>query len=258
MSLLRSLSPVLVLVACAPEPARTAAPSPVHASQEAAAPEERPADSENDARWHATLRAIAAGYTTWGKVDDQMRWAPTLCAMPTPARARISASGDESTHGRKLYTLYAKDPEAYGAHRSYMPAPEVEGLADIAQVVVKEAFRPVEDPSSSRGIGLGGELLPAEHEGKRYVPGEPLGIYVVFQPKQAATAIDTDAGWVYGTVAADLKTVTSAGKVASCMGCHQKVAQGRLFGLAERQVMPPGPGPDGKHHAPNAAPNDRR
>jgi len=192
----------------------------------------------------ATLRAIAAGYTTWGKVDDQMRWAPTLCAMPTPARARISASGDESTHGRKLYTLYAKDPAAYGAQKSYTPAPEVPGLEDIIQVVVKEAFVPVETDKPGRSFGLGGELMPAEHEGKTYAPGDPLGIYVLFQPKSAA---DTDAGWVYGTVSADLKTVTSSGKVASCMGCHQKVPSGRLFGLAEKQEWPPGPGPDGRH-----------
>ena len=228
---MRCLSTVLLLVACAPEPAPILAPTPVHASQPAPAAVDEPGAAANDERWHATLRAIAAGYPSWGRVDDQMRWAPLSCAMPQPARAHISASGDESTHGRKLYTLYAKDPEAYGAHKSYAPPPELAGLADVAQVVVKEAFRPVEDPSPDRGFGLGGELQPAEHAGKRYRPGEPLGIYVVFQPRQADA--DTDAGWVDGTVAADLKTVTSAVKVASCMGCHQKVAQGRLFGLAE-------------------------
>jgi hypothetical protein len=39
------------------------------------------------------------------------------------------------------------------------------------------------------------------------------------------------AGWVYGTVAPD-GTVTSAGRVASCMGCHTPSAKHeRLFGL---------------------------
>lgn len=253
----------MTLVACAPESGRTEAPAAIEVSRQtspatpvlaheptsAASPIDDDSDAvANDDRWHPTLRAIAGGYKNWGRVDDQMRWAPTLCAMPQPARARISASGHESTHGRKLYTLYAKDPEAYGAHKSFVPAPEVAGLADIAQVLVKEAFVPVETARPDNSVSLDGELSPAQHEGKTYVPGEPLGIYVVFKPRQ--TRIDTDAGWVYGTVSADLKTVTSSGKVASCMGCHQKAPNDRLFGLAEKQVYPQGPGPDGRHTSP--------
>ena len=110
------------------------------------------------------------------------------------------------------------------------------------QVVVKEAFTPVE---TTKPDGFADDLRPAEHKGKRYEPGDPLGIYVVFKPRKASP--DTDAGWVYGTVTADLQTVTSAGKVASCMGCHKNAPHERLFGLAERQEMPPGPGADGRH-----------
>jgi len=264
---------IMTLAACAPEPARSEPPTAVEAAQQSPAPaptplveappaNEAPAPAvnaapaptglvANDPRWHASLRAIAAGYPSWGRVDDQMRWAPTLCAMPQPARARISASADDSTHGRKLYTLYAKDPAAYGAQKSFMPAPEVAGLADIKQVVVKESFVPIETARPDRSMGLGGGLMPAEHKGKTYVPGDALGIYVVFQPNKPSA--DTDDGWVYGTVSADLKTVTSSGKVASCMGCHQKVPKGRLFGLAEKQEWPPGPGPDGRHQSSNSA-----
>ena len=273
---MRSVLVIMTLAACAPEPARSEPPTAVAAAQheptpppppvvatppanEAPAPAANPVPtaSANDPRWHASLRAIAAGYTSWGRVDDQMRWAPTLCAMPQPARARISASGDENTHGRKLYTLYAKDPVAYGAQKSFTPAPEVAGLTDIKQVVVKEAFVPVETAKPDHSMGLGGGLMPAEHKGKTYVPGDALGIYVVFQPnlRPNTASADTDDGWVYGTVAADLKTVTSSGKVASCMGCHQKVPKGRLFGLAEKQEWPPGPGPDGRHRSSNSANN---
>ncbi len=247
---MRSVLVIMTLAACAPEPARSEPPTAVESAPTPVVEAPNPAPNAappdlvaNDPRWHATLRAIAGGYTSWGRVDDQMRWAPTLCAMPRPARARISASSDTGTHGRKLYTLYAKDPAAYGAQKSYTPAPAVAGLESIVQVVVKEAFVPVETARPDRSMGMGGELMPAEHGGKTYVPGDPLGIYVLFQPKSAA---DTDAGWVYGTVSADLTTVTSAGKVASCMGCHQKLP-GRLFGLAEKQEWPPGPGPDGRH-----------
>lgn len=249
----------LSLVACGPEPPRTEVPAPTAAPQVAEKPPATPAaansytsaePAENDPRWHAMVREIAQGYTQWGRVDDEMRWAPMLCRMPMPARARMSASGDEASHGRKLYTLYAKDPVAYGAQPTAMPGPPQPGLLDISQVVVKEAFRPVEvggdGPRTMR------DLQPAKHDGKTYEPGEPLGLYVLFKPNKPVA--ETDDGWVYATVTADLKTVTSAGKVASCMGCHQSVPSGRLFGLAEKQVMPPGPGPDGRHRV-NAAPH---
>ena len=105
-----------------------------------------------------------------------------------------------------------------------MPSAERPDLSAISQVLVKEAFKPVEtdQPHSLH-------LRPAERDGKFYVPGEPLGLYVLFKPQKADLAT-TDAGWVYGTIAADMTTITGAGKIASCMGCHQSLP-GRLFGL---------------------------
>jgi hypothetical protein len=235
---MRTLHVIVLLAACAPEPTQaTATPAPAQAAHAAPAP--APAEvstaatgEENDSRWHATLLAIAADYPKWGRVEDEMRWAPFLCRMPTPARARISASGDDATHGRKLYTLYAKDPVAYGAQQSAMAEPDAPALAELTQVVVKEAWTPVVSDTPVNGT-FGGErregLLPALHDGKAYVPGEKAGIYVLFKPARADAA--TDAGWVYGTVAADLKTVTSSGRVGSCMGCHQQATKERLFGL---------------------------
>ena len=32
----------------------------------------------------ATAREIAAEYTAWGRVDDELRWAPFLCRIPLP------------------------------------------------------------------------------------------------------------------------------------------------------------------------------
>lgn len=223
----RSLA-VLILAACAREPARTAPPAepPVVAADVVpAAVEPAATPVENDPRWHSALQAIAAGYQAWGKVDDENRWAPFLCRMPTPASAHISRSGDESTHGRKLYTLHAKDPVAYGAQPTMnaMPTAEQPGLSDISQVLVKEAFKPVE---TDQAFNL--HLRPAADGGKLYLPGEPLGLYVLFKPREAEPTA-TDAGWVYGTIAAD-GTITGAGKIDSCMRCHRSRPD-RLFGL---------------------------
>ena len=49
--------------------------------------------------------------------------------------------------------------------------------------------------------------------------------------KAPPRTIGTDNGWVYGTVTSDGKTVTSAGRVATCMNCHKEAKHDRLFGL---------------------------
>src|SRR5262249_5744894 len=51
------------------------------------------------------LLKAADEYKKWGRVDDEMRWSPELCRLPNPGRAYLSASADEATHGRKLYSL---------------------------------------------------------------------------------------------------------------------------------------------------------
>src|SRR6187455_1828837 len=38
--------------------------------------------------------AIAAEYLSWGRVDDELRWAPFLCRQPLPGIAWQSASND--------------------------------------------------------------------------------------------------------------------------------------------------------------------
>ena len=61
------------------------------------------------------------------------------------------------------------------------------------------------------------------------------GIYVVL--KLPAGTAGTDAGWVYGT-ATPGGEVTSAGRVASCMGCHVSAPHERLFGLGHNPAAP--------------------
>jgi len=75
----------------------------------------------------------AARYRSFERVDAVPRAAPSLCRPPVDD-PRVCASRDESTHGRKLYFLYAKDRAAYlkaGAHDQ----PD-------GQVVVKESWFP--------------------------------------------------------------------------------------------------------------------
>ena len=86
-------------------------------------------------------QAIAAEYTSWGRVDDDLRWAPTLCRIPTPGVAYMSASSDATTHGQKLYSVFVRHRDAYPA-----------GPHGTDQVVVKESWtaEPVSTPSGPR------------------------------------------------------------------------------------------------------------
>lgn len=244
-------------VAAADDPAPAPAPAPAAN------------DVANDAAFHARLRAAAAGLDRMGRVDDLARWAPALCRAPSAPALRMSASGDAATHGGKLYSVYAKDREAYvaldGTSR-VMPPPagDVEGLGDCTQVLVKESFAPEEvtpddatapaaakpappssppaaaTPPAKAAAAPGPAAAPADREaqarslrpaskgGKRFRAGASRGLYVMLRldPKTPGT----DDGWVYGTIAPD-GTLTSSGRVASCMSCHVGAPHGRLFGL---------------------------
>lgn len=75
-----------------------------------------------------------------------------------------------------------------------------------------------------------GKFFKTDHRG-------PL--FIMYRTEKNAPG--TDNGWVYGTLTSDGKTVTSAGRVASCMGCHTEApypkepkGEGRLFGLPEK------------------------
>ena len=116
----------------------------------------------------------------------------------------MSAAGASTPHGRKLYHLYAKDWDAYTKG----------GVQPLGQVIVKEAWEP----------------LPGDR------PGAKQGLYIML--KTSAEAVDSDAGWVYGTLTPDGRTVTSVGRVASCMSCHVDAPKDRIFGLPGRTRRP--------------------
>ncbi len=181
-----------------------------------------PAEARN-AALVPELQAIAKTYKAWGRVDDELRWAPFLCRMPMPAKPAFSVAA-AGGHAQKLYSLFAKDREAYAKRGAQAPG----------QVLVKESLvaervegPPAPVPMAMQGIGDEDHFHPyVVRDGATYRAGAPMGLYVMLKKGGA----DTDAGWVYGTIAAD-GTVTSAGKVASCMGCHRDAPGDRLFGV---------------------------
>lgn len=195
-----------------------------------------PADGP-DKPFHKELLQVAKDYKAWGRVDDEVRFAPELCRLPNPGVARFSASKDEDTHGQKLYSLFARDQWAYMRL-------DAKKEAAVGQTIVKESWVPEETTDVGPG-GIdskkvvrtgdspfkGDNFYPyATRGGKVFKASKPAGLFVMMKLDQKMP--DTDGGWVYGTVSADGKTVTAAGKVESCMKCHQEAKTDRLFGLA--------------------------
>lgn len=103
----------------------------------------------------------------------------------------------------------------------------------VGQTIVKESWQPVEvqDNEKVPAIGPGTKFDFAFNsaDGKPYRPGKQASLFIMVKtdPKTPGT----DQGWVYGTVTRDGKRVTSAGRVQSCMGCHQSAPRDRMFGL---------------------------
>jgi hypothetical protein len=148
---------------------------------------------------------------------------------------------EDGGHARKLYSVFAKHRDRY---------PLVAGQAPVAQpvgqVLVKESYVPelVEDGEAAALPGAGAtppesadHFDPILRDGDRvYRASRLAGAYVVL--KVAPDTPGTDAGWVYGTVTA-AGQVTSAGRVASCMGCHVSARHERVFGLAQAPSAAP-------------------
>jgi hypothetical protein len=190
----------------------------------------------NDTRFQEQLLKVAEKYAGYGRVDDEMRWAPGLCRGPLPGQARFSRSPDEATHGLKLYSVFAGDRSAY-LSAADRPSP-------VGQVLVKESWVPEEvkrDPLAGQtglpgtALAPGKDLARADHfnpfaqkGGKVYKAARKSDLFIMM--KLPPETPGTDGGWVYGTVTPDGKTVTSAGRVVSCVRCHE-MRPDRRFGL---------------------------
>jgi hypothetical protein len=217
----------------------TQSPAPTPANDTGATP---PDDNTAQRRmFEDRLLEIAAAYEPYGRLDTAARWAPAFCAAPVmhlPELA-LSRSTDQGTHGRKLYSLFPKERDPSG---SYVES------AKPGQVIVKESWVPEEVNDDGkplepihrkvkvrRGdavVEQDDSFIPyARKDGKLYHAKEKGPLFVMF--KLDPQTPGTDEGWVYGTVTPDGKQVTSAGRVESCMKCHQEAPHDRLFGLPE-------------------------
>jgi len=188
--------------------------------------------TELDPRFVETIRSVAAPYATWGRVDERPNIAPLKCDMPRPedygSKGDIHMSdAEDAPHGKKLYYLWASDRRAYLEVTQHAVA---SGFA-----IVKQSFVAVPAGEPKHDLGLVNTPLydTLEVDGHWLTTGEAKGIYVMTKvgPKEG-----TDAGWIYGTID-PAGRVTSAGRVASCIGCHEDAPHDRLFGLkAKRRV----------------------
>ncbi len=178
--------------------------------------------AENNPAFHARLLEIASTYQSYARVDDELHWAPFLCRQPMPSFPRRSMSTAIDTHGRKLYFVYAKDRAAYLSREGKTPA-------FVGQAVVKEAFTAEEVPLSTPYDKLQSPVRYIQEGDKLFHAKDPAGLFLMFRTDSNTPG--TDSGWVYGTIAPDGKTVTSAGTVQSCMRCHKDAKYERLFGM---------------------------
>ena len=219
--------------------------------------------------WEKELRHIASGYTKYGRVDQLVRWSPLDCRAPSAPTLRVSRSDDAQTHGQKLYTIFAKIKAWEGGpvsqSQTYLPPLLKDGKGiqresvPVGQVIVKEAWEPVEVTAEERHADKnanpfrGGkvrlltdekapglldvydyadDLIPYAHHAdtkKHYKAGRKAALFIMFRLEAGTPG--TDEGWVYGTVSGDGQTVTAAGRLSSCMHCHQQAPHDRLFGL---------------------------
>jgi hypothetical protein len=188
----------------------------------------------NDHKFHQALLDVAATYQNYGEIDSNLRYAPWLCGAQGvgPTQHKISVSTDSHSHGKKVYFLFVKDKTSYlkdTASTAQSPSTEraYQNILDSEQVIVKESWYPKAVPIETP-VPLG-SLQPTE-----LAPSTKSALFIMM--KSAPDTPDTDEGWIYGTLTPDGKTVTSAGRVQSCMACHQAAPHGRLFGLNESNI----------------------
>lgn len=166
------------------------------------------------------VRAIAEQYLQWGRLDDELRWAPFLCRQPQPS---VPSQGrGRGPHGQKVYFLYAR------THNEYMRQPPFP-----TQVIVKEAWVP-QEIDAHQAVHLQRSSITTQQGTKTYQPGTFAGLFVMFRARPQEPRAASDQGWLYGTVTPSGEI--HAGRIESCIECHRSAPRGgRLFGLPQRR-----------------------
>lgn len=188
----------------------------------------------DDKPFRADLLKVAADYKSWGRVDDEMRLVTGTLPVANPGRAYVSVSKDESTHGKKLYSLLTKQRADYLkldkeksvpvgfaiVKQSWLP----EEITDPKQIPAKGIDRtkvihtngPKTPPKDDVFATFGDHFYPyAVKDGKCFKATKQADLFIMLKldPKTP----NTDDGWVYGTVTPDGRTVMAAGKIDSCI-----------------------------------------
>jgi len=209
-------------------------------------PSAKPAAVTNDAQFHDALKRAARDYLTWRRVMDNPRFGPVNCAPPSSGpRIQMSTVKGSQGHGQKLYFLYTTHARAYGHASPVKHVPE-------GMVLVKETWTPVKVPKADApDRACDPWWRPEENQAGTYSPyhceagtgGSPdqvniwkaegqASLFVMI--KQSPETPGTDQGWVYATVNRE-GTVTSSGRVSSCMQCHTRAGEDRLFGRPKKR-----------------------
>ncbi|HZN39072.1 MAG TPA: VWA domain-containing protein [Planctomycetota bacterium] len=173
-----------------------------------------------DSPFAKVVKEAVRGYEKFALVTGSPRMAPTDCRMPAPY-ARISEAGKE--HGGKLYLLYARFADGLEYVKPNEPA-------KVGQTIVKEAWQRVEGEQGQPTEASRRYMGPFVVKNGNMVchGGDAAGLFVMH--KREPGTPDTDNGWVYGTIDKN-GIVTAAGRVASCMRCHENATEDRRFGL---------------------------
>ena len=169
---------------------------------------------------------VLADYQSWGALDQPMRVAPFDCRLPLPSSdPTLQASSDlalgmtsseSGPHGKKLYRLFARDPAAYIGVES--------GAPQGHQVMVKEAFEAIPVPLDGAAELPHGAISTWQGS---FRPGGRAGLFIMLRDGRPESE---EAAWSYATVSAEGQ-VTAAGRIASCIRCHEDSPHDGLFGL---------------------------
>lgn len=186
-------------------------------------------ESAVDREFARRLLEIADEYVEYTLIDPGSQLANDACLAPQSEfiPPQLSDAEGNAGHGKKLYFLFVRDAVAYSA------TADAESSQPIGQAVVKESWaaREIRDGHRPRAFAhrSGAPVrLYAERDGRTFGADRQTELFIMF--KLPPDVPGTDSGWVYGTVSPDLQRVTSVGRIASCVECHEQAGGDRLFG----------------------------